>query len=232
MIVNNIDILTKYGAIITERNIQACEIITFNDWLDNSLDPIKLAPEKNKYSSINIKLYIEGKNENEILAKISEILNICKSGIIKFNDIDYFYNFFIESHEEELIADFAYTLTLNLKATYKFLKENTISFTDYTKDINMQGNVKTPCIIEIIPNIDLVDLTINGLSNDPIIIKNLHANKKIILNGEDGTITEGGINKFKDTDFWEFPFLLPKTNTIKLSKNNCNIAIKYKPRFL
>lgn len=31
MIVNKIDILTKYNAILTERNIQACEIITFND---------------------------------------------------------------------------------------------------------------------------------------------------------------------------------------------------------
>ncbi|MGU9331997.1 phage distal tail protein [Clostridium perfringens] len=168
--------------------------------MDNSADPIKLAPEKNKYSSINIKLYIEGKNENEILTKISEILNICKSGIIKFNDIDYFYNFFIESHEEELIADFAYTLTLNLKATYKFLKENTVSFTDYIKNINVQGNIKTPCIIDILPSIDLVDLTINGLSDDPIVIKNLKQGKKVILNGEEGTITQEGKNKFSDTD--------------------------------
>lgn len=232
MIVNDIDILTKYNAILTERNIQACEIVTFNDWLDNSLDPVKLALEKNKYSSINIKLYIEGKNENEILTKISEILNICKSGTIKFKDINYSYNFFIETHEEELIADFAYTIELTLKSTYKFLNENKVSFTDYTKNINMQGNVKVPCIVEIIPTIDLIDLTINGLANDPIIIKNLKQGKKIILNGEDGTITQEGKNKFSDTDMWEFPFLLPGTNIIKLNKNSCNMTIKYKPRFL
>lgn len=31
MIVNETNILTKYSAILTERNIQACEIMTFND---------------------------------------------------------------------------------------------------------------------------------------------------------------------------------------------------------
>ncbi len=232
MIVNKIDILTKYNAILTERNIQACEIITFNDWLDNSADPIKLAQEKNKYSSINIKLYIEGENENEVLIKISEILGICKSGTIKFKDINYYYNFFIESHEEELISDFAYTLTLNLKATYKILKENKITFTDCIKKINMQGNIKTPCIIDIIPSIDLVDLTIKGLSNDPIVIKNLKQGKKVILNGEEGTITQEGENKFSDTDLWEFPTLAPGLNIIELSKNSCNITVKYKSRFL
>lgn len=102
----------------------------------------------------------------------------------------------------------------------------------YNKTINVHGNYKVPAIVEIIPSIDLIDLNIQGLANDPIIIKNLHANKKIVINGEEGTILEEGINKFLDTDFWEFPFLLPGTNTIKLNKNNCNIAIKYKPRYL
>ena len=100
------------------------------------------------------------------------------------------------------------------------------------KTFNVGGNYNIPAIIEIVPSVDIIDLTINGLANDPIIIKNLHANKKIIIDGKEETVTEEGINKFKDTDFWEFPFLMPGTNTITLSKNSCNVTIKYEPRYI
>ncbi|MGG5463484.1 phage distal tail protein [Clostridium sp. B9] len=100
------------------------------------------------------------------------------------------------------------------------------------KTFNVPGNSNVPAIVEITPSIDLVDLRLDGLATDPIIIKNLHANKKIIIDGKEGTVIEEGINKFKDTDLWEFPFLVPGVNNITLSKNSCNVAIKYEPRYL
>ena len=101
-----------------------------------------------------------------------------------------------------------------------------------TKTINVLGTYKTNAIVEITPSIDLVDLRLDGLANDPIIIKNLKQGKKIIIDGKEGTVLEEGINKFKDTDLWEFPFLVPGTNTITLSKNSCDVVIKYEPRYL
>lgn len=100
------------------------------------------------------------------------------------------------------------------------------------KTFNISGNYTVPAIVEITPSLDIIDLKLEGLANDPIIIRNLHANKKIILNGKEETILEEGKNKFSDTDFWEFPFLTPGTNSITLSKNSCNVVIKYEPRYL
>lgn len=78
----------------------------------------------------------------------------------------------------------------------------------------------------------MIDLKINGVSEDPLAIRNLKENKTIIIDGIEGTVIQDGINKFADTDMWEFPFLVPGKNTITLSKDTCNITIKYNPRFL
>lgn len=100
------------------------------------------------------------------------------------------------------------------------------------KTINVAGNYPVPVVLEIIPSVDLVDLKIEGMSDNPLLIKNLHANKKIIINSKEGTVLEDGINKFNDTDFWEFPFLNCGANTITLSKSNCIMSITYEPRYL
>ena len=100
------------------------------------------------------------------------------------------------------------------------------------KTINVPGNSTIPCVVEIIPSIDIIDIDLEGLANDPIKIKNLKQGKKVILDGIEGTVTELGANKFSDTDFWEFPFLMPGSNTIKLSKNSCDVSIKYNARYL
>lgn len=231
MFANGIDILKTYDATLTGRDIQACNIVTFDEWLDNSFDP-RVNKQKEGYSAITVKLLVEGENEDDVLLKISNIINICKKGELKFSDFNFSYNISLEKHQEKLISEILYELTLNFKSTFKLSDEITININKETlKSINVEGNMKTPCIIEIMPSIDAIDITIGGL-NDSITIKNLHANKKIILNSKEGTVIEEGKNKFSDTDFWEFPFLMPGTNTITLSKNNCDVTIKYEPRYL
>ena len=112
------------------------------------------------------------------------------------------------------------------------VKEEIDRFTSKIIDINVNGNLTTPAIIEIIPTIDLVDITIEGLADDPIIIKNLTADKKVIVDGELQKVTVDGVNKYGDTDMWDFPRLQPGANTIIVNKNNCDIKIKYKPRYI
>lgn len=231
MIANGIDILKTYDATLTGRDIQACNIVTFDEWLDNSFDP-RVNKQKEGYSAITVKLLVEGVNEEDVLLKISNIINICKKGELKFSDFNFSYNISLEKHQEKLISEILYELILNFKSTFKLSEEITVEMNrETTKSIDVKGNEKTPCIIEIIPSIDAIDITIGGL-NDSITIKNLHANKKIILNSKEGTVLEEGINKFSDTDFWEFPFLVPGSNTITLSKNSCDVTIKYEPRYL
>lgn len=109
-----------------------------------------------------------------------------------------------------------------------------------SKKITVQGDYPVPCIIEIIPQVNVISsLTISGIARNKItgeledvLIKNLTKNNKIIIDGENGTVTEGSSNKFADTDFWEFPSLLPGDNEIAFDNAQCNVTIKYRPRFI
>lgn len=231
MLVNSVDVLKTYDAILTGRDIQACNIVTYDEWLEDSFEP-KINKQKAGYSAITVTLLIEGKTENEILLKISNLLKLCEKGELKFKDFNFSYNVALDDHKEKLISDFLYEITLIFKSTFKISNEIVVNINRETsKIINVEGNIKTPCIIEITPSLDIIEITIGGL-NDFITIKNLHANKKIIINSKEGTVLEEGINKFSDTDFWEFPFLVPGVNTITLSKNSCDVAIKYEPRHI
>lgn len=231
MVVNGINILDTYDATLTGRDIQACNIVTFDEWLDNSFDP-RIDKQKEGYSAITVKLLVEGVNEDDVLLKISNIVALCKKGELKFSDLEFTYNISLEKHQDKLISEILYELTLNIKSTFKISNEIVVNMNRETsKSIDVKGNEKTPCIIEILPLWDTIDITISGL-NDDITVKNLKANKKIIINSLEGTVTEEGVNKFEDTDFWEFPFLIPKTNSIKVNKDTCNISIKYKNRYI
>lgn len=231
MLINNIDIKTKYNAILNEKKISSSKTNLNLEWLKGALTPICLDEETN-FCSIECKFTFEANSENEFTFKFSEFSKDIAKCILKFDNINMLYKSYIQDVKEPIrISLYNWEFTCKWIG-YKFTNEITVNMNrEKTKTINIEGNIKTPCILEIIPTIEMIDLTINGVANDPIIIKNLKQGKKIILNGEEGTVTECGINKFKDTDFWEFPFLLPGINNIKVDKDTCNINIKYKNRY-
>lgn len=109
-----------------------------------------------------------------------------------------------------------------------------------SKTITVEGDYPTPCIIEITPQVNVISsLTISGIARnkitgelEDILIKNLTKGNKVVIDGENGTVTEGSSNKFADTEFWEFPSLLPGGNEITFSNTQSNITIKYKPRYI
>lgn len=231
MIINGLDIIKNYNLILVSREIQPSEILTYNDWLENSLAPIKLKEEVFRYSTINITLLVEDASQEQVLLKISEIISKCKGGILQFTDLNYFYDFILEGYNQSKIMSTAYELVLQIKSTYKFQKEKVETFTGITnKEINVSGNLNTPAIVEIKPSIDMIDLIIEGVSKESITLKNLKKNKTRIINGKDCTVLEDKVNKFQDSDIWDFPVLKPGKNTIKLSKKDCTVNIKYEGR--
>lgn len=109
------------------------------------------------------------------------------------------------------------------------------------KTIGVQGDYETPCIIELLPSGAITAYTIKGAARDPvtgeaedIIIKNLTAGKKVIIDGESCTVTEDGVNKYADTEMWEFPTLVPGSNVLTFVSSSvlCDVIIKYKPRYI
>ena len=101
-----------------------------------------------------------------------------------------------------------------------------------SKKVNHTGSMETPCTLSITPSSVLAKLTITGLSEKPIKINHLEANKEILIDGELGKVTCEGVNKFGDYDAWEFPRLLPGENTITLDSDICQVTITYKPLYL
>ncbi|EOU2112854.1 phage tail protein [Clostridium perfringens] len=216
MFANGIDI-KKFNATVSKKLIQPSKI------------------DKDEISkSITIKILFEGKTRDEIYENISKFNELfLDEATIKFKNLsNYFKGKIRDSSIEDTELD--EWLYLNIEFECKAFGSEIIESLNRvnTKTINVLGTYKTNVIVEVTPSVDLIDLVINGLANDPITIKNLKQGKKIIIDGKEGTVTEEGKNKFSDTDLWEFPFLTPGPNTITLSKNSCDVVIKYEPRYL
>ena len=126
-----------------------------------------------------------------------------------------------------------YTIDLELIGYEESKTETFVKISDTDNHtINNNGTSITPCYLEIIPTFSYSSLTITGLSDDPIKINNITANKKIIIDGYTNKITEDGVNKFNDVELFEFPRLIPGNNTIKISDDRATLTVKWKERFI
>lgn len=232
LLINNIHI-SNFKAKLLSRTIKPAKLSNFNVWNKGAITPFISDNFEESYKEIDLEFDMLCQNANELEIMKSNLINEIKKAILKFNDINFKYKVLLNSK-----PDVSYIMPGNeiLKVKllgYCFGNEIIVKIKkEDSKNIKVRGNLKTPAIVEIVPSVDIIDLTINGLANDPIIIKNLHANKKIIINGKEGTVLEEGKNKFEDTDFWEFPFLNTGMNKISLSKNSCDVVVKYEPRYL
>lgn len=186
------------------------------------------------FKKIKLEILFKGNSRDEILNNISlftsKLINVID---LKLDGYKNKYRCILSEQEtiktgtEKLYKKF---ITL---IGYEFgeeIEESIIK--EKNKTILVKGNQETPAVVEIIPVVDIIDITLEGLADDPIKINNLKQNKKVILDGELQIITVDGVNKFGDTDMWDFPSLKPGSNTIKISRSDCNIKIKYKPRFI
>ena len=99
--------------------------------------------------------------------------------------------------------------------------------------ITNNGTAPAPCKITIIPQVDFMVLTIEGLSKKPINISQLKTNDVLVINGENREITINECPAFDKFDGWEFPKLQPGINTVEI-KNGAQIqlSIEYNARYL
>lgn len=229
MFINGIDI-KNFNAKVQKKLIQPSTI-------DYDIELISSMPlilnKKVKLKAIHVSIRFENSDRDKILNDISNLTSKISECDIKFKNLSHFYHCYLKE-SETIDTDFDDWLFLSLDfIAFEYSDEVVESLNRVTsKTFNVTGNQLTPAIVEITPSIDLIDLTLTGLGEDPITIKNLKTNKKVIISGEDGTVTEEGVNKFNDSDLWDWPSLKPGTNTITVSKNSCNISIKYKPRYI
>jgi len=228
--INNINI-SNFKAKLLDRNIGTAEIDIINNWSANSLNPYISNKFRYKYKVLKLTLDIICSNDDEIEIMKSILIKELAISTIKFHDIDIYYRGFIsDTPSSKHIVEGNEILEVTMLVVAEKEEKIEIMNRINNKTINVDGDIEIPAIVEIIPSISIADIVINGLSDNPIIIKNLIGGKRVTI-GED-TVTVDGINKFSDCDMWEFPTLKPGINAITVSRNNVDINIKYKPRYI
>ncbi|WP_290063440.1 phage distal tail protein [Paraclostridium bifermentans] len=233
MLINNIDI-SKYNARVLDVNIQNSSISNLSDLdIKNKLLPLFLK-SKVALNNITVTLLINSLDKRQYYLDKSNLLsNMLESFDIYFKDRNLkFKCVLVNQADQPSLRQIRGRFQLTFIG-YNLENEVIETINRITsKTVDAFGNYKVPIIMEITPVIDMIDLKITGLSEDPLIVKDLKGTKTIIIDGINGTVTQDGINKFNDTDMWEFPFLVPGKNNILLSKDTCNITIKYNPRYI
>lgn len=65
-----------------------------------------------------------------------------------------------------------------------------------------------------------------------IVVIHISANTPLVLDGELGLITLGGVNKFLDSTLIDFPLLYPGANTISCNNSQADIQVIYTPVYV
>jgi len=233
MLINTIDISNFNGKQL-KVDIQTSSLTNSSEWIKSTLSPI-FQENYIGFKTIKVELYFKGSNRDEVLTNISNLMSkLTNVVILKLDGYSKNYKCILSGNGETIktVSPNAYRKALTFIG-YEFSDEVTETMNRViSKTINVSGNSKTPAIIEITPALSIASLTLTGLSDESIIINNLAVGKKVIINGEDNTVTVDGINKFADAELWEFPRLKAGANTITVDKSSTDINIKYKPRFI
>jgi hypothetical protein len=102
-----------------------------------------------------------------------------------------------------------------------------------TADVAPNGKIycqsTTPCKFKL--KVKLPEQS-SLLSIMGIVVINISANTPLVLDGELGLITLGGVNKFLDSTLIDFPLLYPGANTISCNNSQADIQVIYTPVFV
>ena len=99
--------------------------------------------------------------------------------------------------------------------------------------ITNSGTAPAPCVVIIVPKVDIMSLTISGLSKTPITVNRVLANQTLVIDGENRSVTLEDNDYFANYDAWEFPKLQPGVNQISITSGaQAQVAIEYSQRYI
>ena len=240
MTIDGIDSLIEYGAEQWNVTPGFCSIKNESEWMAGAIQPLML-PGTVGLKKYKVSVMIRGSSRQEIWENGSRLVaRLMKPSVIRLNDFDNNFMFVLSnaSQAESSIRRW-HKATLEFVG-YEYGNEVSTTYIN-TKSITMtnEGNMESPCILEIVPTLGKTQLAITGLVRDlftgedkPIKISGLTKDKAIMIDSDTGLITESGVNKFEDVELYELPSLLPGENKITLNQSDINITIKYKPMYI
>lgn len=233
MKVNGIDI-RKYNATQLTVDLQPPKIAIDTEWVEGAATPQEF-PTDIEFGTLKLEIYFRGSGRNAINRMMSQFLSLfTTSAKLKLDGFKGTYIGYLNSDSitKKKVSD-RYIMTLQFNG-YMTDDEVSNTYKDTTEaKFTTLGTRNTPCVVTIVPQINLQEFTITGFGDEDIVLTNLKRDVPIIIDGQQGTVTENGINKFAECDMWEFPILKKGTeNTITFSSTHCHVTIQYSPMWL
>lgn len=239
MTINGWDI-SEAGAVQWNVTPAFLDVSNDSDW-DSSAAIPSLFKNNFDFAEFKIAVLIKADGGRDaILKRCSTVLShLIEPAEIVLDDFSYnIYGVLKKySHDETAINHF-HKLTLTIEG-YKYGDAVTASMgsSDTTLTIENEGNIDTPCVVTISPQIGQSSLVISGICKDrlgddlAVTISNVTTGAEIVLNGENGLFTVNGAVS-KNIVIWTLPTLKPGTNTLTFSNKNNIVTVTYKPRYM
>lgn len=219
-----------------------------SEWSRGSPVPVMLDGEIGFKTIIVTLLIKRDGGRQKILERCSEILShMLVPGELELDDFEHNFYGVLTKHsltENPLNVPFVkYNRASKLALTfdgYEYAKTESIqSFSGSTVfTVSNAGNIPTPAVIEITPQIGAASIVLTGICRDPdtgedlpVTVRELTTGKTVVLDGTTGLFTQEGALK-TDLEIWERPALLPGTNKITVNNNRMDITVRFHPRFM
>lgn len=229
MTINNID-LKSYHARLVDSNAGGTAVQNTYFLGRKSSRPV-ITDQTIGERSLEVTIEVEGETRRNLTSNISDLTNALNNGLVDLYLPDGYYYFSVLKS----VDDPDYYLPIRADVTYSFdairhgpfnQEEITVMGLESSSTIKITGNLETEVIYTITPTVKMEQITVAGIT-----IKNITADKVIVIDGINKRITEDGVNKFADCDLVSFPRLFPGVNTVAFAAEGCAISVGYYPIF-
>lgn len=228
MFINNIP-LSDFNAKLLKRQISPPQISIENYWPKKALRPFVSKTKGYYFKTLDLEIEFKG-TPSEIEMNKSKVIQALTSASVAFKNLDHNYTGVISGTGTGEQVNGYEVLSIEMLA-YEHESAQEVSIDrNAARTIFLDSNSPTPVVIELLPSVNVASLIITGLGKD-ITLSNLSAGKVVIIDGEQGLVTEDGLNKWQDYSSWSFPKLMPGENNISFSESTLDIAIRFSPRW-
>lgn len=231
--------VAKHGAKQLTVEIQPPQDKAAAEWVQGALEPLAGEETTHTFDEIKIGLIFRGPDPGTILRNIGHVLELLKKETVL--DLDGYRDNFRAWYRGSEIKKVGRSKRVRLVdlefVGYAVGKEVTKVFRGKrTAEIVREGSRATPVIVTILPTQNLEAFTIGGLTDDPIVVRDLTAGVEVVIDGRDGSSVERAgttiANKAKDVDLWEPPALKQERTALSFSETAPKVTITYTPIWL
>lgn len=210
-----------------------------SEWVRGSPIPV-MCKNKIGFKSIKVTMLVYGSSRDDIIRNRSIVLSHLLVPVdLEMDGFSHkFHGIMTKCTQEEKVMRRWHKLTVELNG-YEYEDKEPSNFSGSTTILFYNsGNILTPVIAEITPQIGATSITLTGICRDtetgddiPVIIKSPVKGEKIVLDGENGIFTINGAAS-DNIEIWELPTILPGENKITIDNNWVDLKLSFRPRFM